>query len=253
MAIEDVTGIALLSGKGGVGKSVVALNLALSLGSIGMKTLLFDAGGGDLTNLTNSGNLNCESDGSNDYDLTDNVRLHCSPIAHCSTILGEKDVENFLTEIVSVVPGNDFAIFDCPTGVGPIAFTLAGLSEIPVIISTPEPTSIAGAYILARSLFQDGLTQRCGILFNQVESADMAASLETRFDILTSQFLHFTLHHTGFVHNDRYLALSVLDQQPLFLNQYDCPAKSDFLNLAQKFRLKGKLHNETEEINSCLS
>ncbi|MCD6162463.1 MAG: P-loop NTPase [candidate division Zixibacteria bacterium] len=249
MAIEEVTGIALLSGKGGVGKSVIALNLALSLGSLGMKTILLDVGSGDLVNLTNSGNLNCESDGSNNFNLTDNVNLYCSSIAHCSTILGEKDVEDFLAEIVSVVQGNDFAIFDCPTGVGPIPYTLAGLSEIPVIVSTPEPTSIAGAYILARSLYREELAQRCGILFNRVDSADMAASLETRFDILTSQFLHFKFNHAGFIHDDRHLALSVLEQQPFFLSQHDCPARSDFLNLARICRLKGKLQNETERIN----
>lgn len=55
MAVEKVKALAVVSGKGGVGKSLLALNLAVELGKSGLKTLLFDAAGGNLAIMSNIG------------------------------------------------------------------------------------------------------------------------------------------------------------------------------------------------------
>ena len=252
MAIEKVTGIAILSGKGGVGKSVISLNLALGLGSLGVKTLLYDTGGGDLANLTNSGCLNRRSESAQVSHLTDCVGLYTSSILDSCSLPYGNDVEKFLTEMVHMVSGYSCTVFDCSTGLNPIVYALTSLAEISIIVSTPDPTSIAGAYLMVKSLSHDGLAKRCEILFNQVSSVDEAASLKTKFDILTRQFLHHQFKHAGYIHNDRCLAESVLEQQPLMLQQSESASSRDFINLTQRINQNQGLQFETEVLKSHL-
>jgi flagellar biosynthesis protein FlhG len=245
MAIETVVGLAILSGKGGVGKSVISLNLALALGRLGIRTLLFDAGGGDLVNLANTGRFDTQKAPSDVFQIADNVGLYPSSITDSYTIFDEEDIEEFLDEIIRAVPGYSCAVFDCPSGAGPVSYVLGGLSERVIIVSTPDPTSIAGAYLLIKALHRDGLSKRCGILFNRVESADEAASLKTRFDIITRKFLHQRFEQVGYIRDDSMLVESVLEQQPLLLKNPEGDSSLDFINLAESFCSEKRFHFET--------
>jgi len=245
MAVEKVIGIAVLSGKGGVGKSVVALNLAIALAGREAPVLLFDAGGGDQLNLTNQGPLRSDHAQGQLFPLAEGIDLYGSSIADCYTILDENDIERFLSEVARAATSYRYVIFDCLSGAGPITYTLAGLSELALIISTPDPTSIAGAYMLVKSLYLDGLTERCALVFNEVESADEAASLKTRFDILTGQFLRRQFAAAGHIRRDQYLCDSVLEQRPLMLEKKDAVSRADLGNLADEVHRLSKFHFET--------
>jgi flagellar biosynthesis protein FlhG len=245
MAIETVIGLAVLSGKGGVGKSVISLNLALALGHSGVKTLLFDAGGGDLANLANAGQFITNKTRPDIFQITDNVGLYTSSITDSYTVFDEENVEEFLAEIVRVTPGYSYAVFDCPTGAEPISYILGGLSEKIIVVSTPDPTSIAGAYLLIKTLHQDGLSKRCGLLFNCVKSADEAASLKTRFDIITRRFLKQQFEQIGYIRDESILAESVLEQQPLLLENRESDSSLDFISLAESLRHQQRFHFET--------
>ena len=250
MAVEKVVGIATLSGKGGVGKSVIALNLALALGRLGVKTLLFDAGGGDLQHLTNTGFNSNQSGEPKLINLNANVALYNSLITDSYSILGEDDIERFLAQVVSASSGFECVVFDSLTGAGPVSFTLAGLAEVSLLVSTGDPTAIAGAYLLSKALHQDGLASRCALLFNRVESADEAASLKTRFDMLTERFLQNKFDQSGYIRHDSRLAESVLEQQPLLESVKSSPAAQDFTRLATGIRTLSGLQHETLVLKS---
>ncbi|MCP4581910.1 MAG: MinD/ParA family protein [candidate division Zixibacteria bacterium] len=250
MAVENIIAIAILSGKGGVGKSVISLNLALGLGKLGIKTLLFDAGGGNLVYLTNNMHPEMEPNKSAILPIADNVDLYTSIVADSNSLFDDGDIERLLSEIVEVTPEFQCILFDCFTGSGPVPYTLAGLSELSLMVTTPDPTAVAGTYLLARSLYQDGLATRSGLLFNMVESADEAASLKTRFDILTGKFLSHQFEQAGYIRNDSLLAESVLEQQPLLSWRPESRSGLDFLNLSKKMRLEDRLQFETDKIKS---
>ena len=249
MAIDRIFGIAVLSGKGGVGKSVIASNLALAMASRGLKTVLFDAGGGDLTHLTNSGDMSSEELPNfaklNMQSAGNNLSLYRSSITDAYSISDESDIENFLSEIVEASNDCQCMVFDCLTGAGPIAYTLAGISEVSLLVSTPDPTSVAGTYLLAKALHNDGLVARSQLLFNQVESADEAASLKTRFDILSGKFLHRKFTMAGYIRSDAAIAESVIEQIPLLVGNSLSRSGSDFYSLADKMVSTGKLQSET--------
>jgi flagellar biosynthesis protein FlhG len=245
MAIEKVNGLAVVSGKGGVGKSLITLNLALALGKFGMKTLLFDAAGGNLATLANSGSQAETNRLSTDNDLAENVTLHISSLRNPCLVTNSKGIRSLLQEIIGAVPGFKCVIFDCPTGVNAISQTLAGLSERVALVSNSDPTSIAGAYIVARAFEQEGLASRIGLLFNQVESIDEAASLKTRFDILSNNFLNCRFGDYGYVRNDAALAASVREQNPALMTDSDSLGASDITAIAQKLFSRGMFQNAT--------
>jgi flagellar biosynthesis protein FlhG len=246
MAVDKVIGITVLSGKGGVGKSVAALNLSLALGRHYGKVLLFDAAGGSLVHLTNSN----PTEDTLTIGLEENVDLYNSSIADSYSILSEADIEGFLQEIVDVSRGYDYVVFDCLTGAGPVSYTLAGLAELTLLVTTADPTSIAGTYLLAKALHQDGLAARSELIFNGVQSVDEAASLKTRFDILTSRFLKRTFAQSGYIHQDQALAESVMEQRPLLQSNNISPAYRDFQRLASDISRLNGLQSETSDFKN---
>ncbi len=250
MAVDKVLGVAVLSGKGGVGKSVIALNLALAMGKFGVRTLLFDAGGGDLNHLANCGATEGFKGIKPVINIGENVGLYNSMIDDSYSILSEEEIELFLSEIVKASSGYDCVVFDSLTGAGPVSYTLAGLSDLSMLVTTADPTAIASAYALAKALHQDGLATRCGVLFNMVKSADEAASLKTRFDILTERFINSKFEQSDYIHNDSLLAESVIEQQPLLTSGKGSPAASDFLRIASIFKQSARFHTETSILKS---
>jgi flagellar biosynthesis protein FlhG len=245
MAIDKVNGLAIVSGKGGVGKSVISLNLALAIGQMGIKTLLFDASGGDLANLANaetpiSGNPPDEL-----TRLAANVNLYSSVLTNPYSVVGSKHIRRLLQEIVKVVPGFECAIFDCPTGINAVSQTLSSLSEKIILVSSSDPTAIAGAYIVAKAFGRENLGERIGLLFNAVETIDEAASLKTRFDIMSQTFLNCRFNDYGHIRKDGALAESVREQNPLFLNDRQSISANDIAQLAKNIYPGGEFQNAT--------
>jgi flagellar biosynthesis protein FlhG len=250
MAIDKINGLAIVSGKGGVGKSLIALNLALATGKMGIKTMLFDAAGGNLATLANTDRQNSGSRLEQSNDLAENVTLHTSSLRNPCLVTNSKGIRSLLQEIIRIVPGYKCIIFDCPTGVNAISQTLAGLSEKVALISSSDPTSIAGAYIVARAFEHEGLAPRIGLLFNQVENIEEAASLKTRFDIMSKSFLKCQFNNFGHVRKDKAFANSALEQSPALSNGIDMPAASDISTIANDLFSRELFQNVTTRLKA---
>lgn len=199
-------GIALLSGSGGCGRTTVALNLAAFLASKGEKILLFDMcfGWGGLNSLIDNAPLYeslLESDEpetlafatSSGFDL-----LTCTPPDFLNP--GEDELKKIAWMAYYLGFKYHNIIFDPPSGGHPLALLSAGLSESVYLISRPEAASVASSYSLLKSLQAEGIYSRVKAAFSFVESPEHAASLKTRFDLLTRQFLNFQLDDGGFIY-----------------------------------------------------
>jgi flagellar biosynthesis protein FlhG len=245
MAIEKVKALAIVSGKGGVGKSLLALNLAIGLGKNGFKTLLYDAAGGNLAIMSNTTQPFLSNNQAINGNLGENVSLHVSSLRNPCLVTNSKGIRSLLQEIIGVVPGFKCVVFDCPTGVNAISQTLAGLSEKVALVSTSDPTSIAGAYIVARAFEKERLGGRIGLLFNQVANIDEAVSLKTRFDILSNSFLKCRFDDFGYVRKDDTLASSIREQYPVIQSEIDSPGAADIMTIAQNLFSHKVFQNET--------
>ena len=199
-------GIALLSGSGGCGRTCAALNLAAFLARKGEKILLFDMCFG-------WGGLNSLMDKAPSYEsLLECDEPETLAFAHasgfdlltCTTPDFLNPGEDELKKIAWMAYYLGFKyhniIFDPPSGGHPLALLAAGLSESVYLISRPEAASVASSYCLLKSLQAEGIYSRVKAAFSFVESPEHAASLKTRFDLLTRQFLNIQLDDGGFIY-----------------------------------------------------
>jgi flagellar biosynthesis protein FlhG len=145
------------SGKGGVGTSNLALNLAIALGELGQRVVLIDADVG-LANI----DLLCGLSTTN--DLGDVLAGSCSladalmdgpasirvlPGAHAMRSLPEvlgDGPARLAAELAQLEQNADFLIVDAGSGLGPGIATIAAAADEIVVVTTPEPTSVADAH-----------------------------------------------------------------------------------------------------------
>jgi len=198
--MNDVQMISILSGKGGVGKSIISFNLAERSASLGLRTLLVDA---DFT----SGNLHIlaalKDNGGLAKFVTDQASLHDSvtrysvsfdiltsgqtgPIEGLETITS---IARFIKELREQANDYDLIILDHASGVTNRATVLASASDLSVVVAVPELTSISDAYGLCKYLYQTSPSIDCRLLLNRVKSDDEAAYIKENLTSIAEKFL----------------------------------------------------------------
>lgn len=217
--------IAVLSGKGGVGKSVVVTNVAIACARRGRRVLLID---GDLS-LANVDLLMGLIPRRNLADVIyrqvpieevvletpSGVRL--LPAASGIETLANLDdyrLEHLLRELSRLEETCDLILLDTPTGIGSQAMHLASAAETTLIVTTPEPTAFSDAYATLKVLHQRGYDAPL-LLVNRAASAGDARRTARRIQSVARRFLDLEPEYLGFIPEDSALAASAMRQEPL--------------------------------------
>ncbi len=225
------------SGKGGVGTSNVVLNLAIALGQMEQRVLVVDGDIG-LANLDVLGGL-CPRHDLGDVlqgrcDLADAVvtgpcGIRVVPGAHAArTSLSELGdaAERLAREVKEVALDFDFVLIDAGSGLGPGAGLLAEATNDVVVVSTPEPTSLADAHA-AIGRFHQLPMARVRVLVNQARSR--AEGVEVLDGIVNSsrQFRGAVVAplEPGFIRVDSHVPLAVRSRRP-FMTAFPSAAAS---------------------------
>jgi ATP-binding protein involved in chromosome partitioning len=156
--------IAVGSGKGGVGKSTVAVNLAVTLARMGYKTSLFDADiyGPSLPIMMGLRHTQPKMEGEHGLLPLQKYGLACMSIGNlvqeaAATIWRGPIVHQVIEQLLRDTkwPGGDFMVIDLPPGTGDTHLTLTQLTEIAgaVIVSTPQDVALLDA-IKSVAMFQ---------------------------------------------------------------------------------------------------
>lgn len=200
------TGMTLLSGAGGSGRTSTALGLAARLAHAGHKTLFFDLcfGWGGLS----IGGSNLLS-----YDKlldTENSPALCHPTGYGFDLVtclptealnpGDDDLAKISYLIHELGASYDFIILDPPSSANALSLLAAGLCEDVYLLIKSDASSVASSYCLLKALVKEGLTDRIKIAFGFVDSPEQAKSLKARFDLLTNQFVKQSFPYGGFVY-----------------------------------------------------
>jgi MinD-like ATPase involved in chromosome partitioning or flagellar assembly len=232
--------IALVSGSGGTGRTTTARTLAQTLGKKN-RVLLFDlcfGWGGmsydsvdlpsyeKLLNFENDELLAIPTEGG--FDV-----LTCEPPEFLDPTL--EDLKKIAWISNEYAEDYDYIIFDPPSGGHPLALLSSGMSEQVLLFTRPEASSVASSYCLLKSLFAEGIYNRIRIVFAGVDSAEQAASLKTRFDIMTEQFLGLKIADGGFIYrreiNDDEFETNDLNERTLeSINNLNFGAKAALQN-----------------------
>lgn len=217
--------IAVISGKGGVGKSIVVTNVAIACARRGRRVLLVD---GDLS-LANVDLLMGLIPKRNLADVIyrqvpieevvletpSGVRL--LPAASGIEALANLDdyrLEHLLRELSRLEDTCDLILLDTPTGIGAQALHLASAAETTLIVTTPEPTAFSDAYATLKVLHQRGVGDAL-LLINRAASSGEARKTARRIQSVAKRFLDFEPEYLGFIPEDSALLASAMRQEPL--------------------------------------
>jgi len=215
--------ITITSGKGGVGKTNISLNIALHLNRLGHKICLFDADLG-------LANINILLGIQPTYDICDllsgeqtlaDVLINAQGIDILPGSSGVEELANLepnklarLLKELTLLASYDYLLFDTSAGIAQnvIAFCLA-CPEILVVI-TPEPTSLTDAYALLKVLNANNYRGSIKIVINQCPDIQTAKKVYKRFKDAVSQFVGVPMEALGVIYKDQKVLEAVARQIP---------------------------------------
>jgi flagellar biosynthesis protein FlhG len=224
-------GIAVASGKGGVGKTNLVANVAYTLTKLGKRVLIFDAdvGLGNIHILlglmpkyTLQHVLNLERKIS-DIIMEGPGGIKILPAGSGDkkyNELSNEEKKMLKAELESIENDFDFILFDIAAGISSnVMYFCIGAQEI-IIISTPEHTSYADAYIIMKVLSRDYNRNSFRLVVNAVKSKEEGLDIFKRLSMVADKFqLNISLDYIGHILSDEHVIKSVREQR-LFSERY---------------------------------
>lgn len=220
--------ITICSGKGGVGKSFVASNLA-KLISENHKVLLWDSNsnfpnlhlmlGVDPTIRLDDYKKNNVNFKEVIFKVDDNLDLIIdSPLSDRSEDSRNEKIYDIYKEILAL-NRYDFVIIDTIPGADSTVLEACVLSDMNILMITDEPTSIVDSYGLLKLLLPFVDKDKIGILVNNVIDEEDFDEIITKIDITTSKFLKKKFQSFGFIPYDREVRKSIQQQELIVDNK----------------------------------
>jgi flagellar biosynthesis protein FlhG len=218
--------ITVSSGKGGVGKTNIAINLAIAWAQLGKKVVVMDADLG----LANVNVVLGIIPKYNLYhlirrqktmkDIIQDTRYGIQIVAGASGFskianLSEDERNKFVGELQELSAA-DILIIDTGAGVSNNVLSFVAAADDVIIVTTPEPTAITDAYgiikIIATEI--DNLNLGLKLVVNKVRSATEGKKVAERVISIAGQFLNLKVDYLGFVYEDEIVHQAVVKQRP---------------------------------------
>lgn len=233
------------SGKGGVGKTSLAVNLAFALADQGKRVLLVD---GDL-GLANVDVLLGLEVGATVRDILDHgadprqtvISLHPglgvlpanSGVPEMAN-LGPEDQAVLAEVLMAVAAPYDHVLVDTAAGLGPAVLWFNTLAHCSLVVATPDPTSLTDAYALIKVLTQTYQHRRFWVILNAVQGEQEARQTFKTLAQAAAKFLDLELECLGAVPTDPAVRQALRSQVPLLKQFPDSRASRALHTLATR-------------------
>lgn len=221
--------ITITSGKGGVGKTSVAINLAMQLASMNKRVVIIDADMG-LANVEVMLGIRPKYDLGDvmygDKKLSDIITKGPMGIGFISGGSGIHELNNLTREQIGNMTNRlyeldeiaDYVIVDTGAGITDTIMQFVKVSMQVLVVTTPEPTSITDAYAVLKALNREldkNDEVAVKMISNRVGSSREGEVLYTKLNSVVEKYLELKLEYAGAVVQDANLSKGILNQQPV--------------------------------------
>ena len=221
--------IAITSGKGGVGKTNIAVNMAIAYAQLGKKVILIDGDLGManvnvLLNIVPQYNLmqviNHQKK-MNEIILDTEFGIKFIAGANGFSKIANLSVEelNYFAEEFSSLSNADIIIIDTGAGIANNVLQFVAAADEVYVVTTPEPTAITDAYGIIKIITTELVNREINLklLVNRVHSSDEGKRISERIITIVGQFLNYKVDYIGFVYDDPVVQASVIRQKPFMV------------------------------------
>jgi len=228
--------ITITSGKGGVGKTNLSVNMALAFARLGRKVVVMDADLG-LANVNVMLNMIPK------YNLYHVIKKQKTireilveteyGIAIVAGASGFSQIANmndderreFIEDLNSLSTA-DIIIIDTSAGVSSNVLDFIAAADDAVIVTTPEPTAITDAYGIIKIIATEyeNLAMGLKLVVNRAKGAADAKKVADRMINIAGQFLNLKVDYLGFIYDDQTVSRAVVNQKPFMVTDPKCKA-----------------------------
>lgn len=251
--------LTVTSGKGGVGKSSTAVNLAIQFRKLGYRVMIFDADFG----LANIEVMFGAIPKYNLYDMVYRGRAleECivegpmginfisggSGVFEMANMTGDS-IRYLVSKISQLEEMADIIIIDTGAGISDSVLEFLTECNEVLLITTPEPTSITDSYALLKALNRhpdyDKDTTVVKVITNKVRNEDEGNNLFSKLSIVANKFLQIDLQLLGMIPQDNHIFKSVMQQQPVSIAYESSEASKAYEKIAKRLT-DGEVKEET--------
>ncbi len=236
--------ITVTSGKGGVGKTNITINLALAISKMGLKVVILDVDFG-------LGNIDVLFGIVPKYTLLDliheeksifevltdgpdNIKFLSGGSGVEELIrLDRKQLRQFVTKINLLDKLFDVILIDTGAGLSQNVMSFIMAADEVILVTTPEPTAITDAYALVKMVSRRDRKKQIKVLVNKAETVKEAEEIASKLSVVSEKFLSFKLLKLGYILYDDTVTKSVKMQKPFSLYSPKCLASKNMTEVAE--------------------
>ncbi|MDR2600630.1 MAG: MinD/ParA family protein [Oscillospiraceae bacterium] len=223
---REIRVISVASGKGGVGKSSISVNLAITMSKLGIRVLIIDADFG-LANVDVMLGITTRLDLS--YFLRGEKTIHeiiqqghegVRFISGGSGVnelinMNEDQLSELLSTIIHIDEPIDVIIMDAGAGVSNTIMQVLLASTETIVVTTGEPTSVLDAYALVKTIVKHDATHPLHVLANKCDKAIEAQNIQTGFVDVCGRHLGKNINPLGLISYNHNITASIKRQIPI--------------------------------------
>lgn len=243
------TTLAITSGKGGVGKTNIAVNLSICMAARGLRVTLVDVDMG-LANADLLMNLQPRYTLSHVISGVRSIESICMDgpagvrfVPGASGLeslanLSEFERLNLISQLQKLETSTDMIVLDCGAGISRNVTSFALAADQVLVITTPEPTAMTDAYATIKSLHRECRNVPLRLLVNMASSRAQAEVVYQRLSGVAKKFLNYSVANSGYMLHDKAVELAVQARKPFTIRSPESNASVCIAAIAD--RLAGR-------------
>lgn len=234
--------IAVCSGKGGVGKTNLTVNLALAFGELGFKTTLFDADLGFananiLMGINPKGTVYDILEGKTFEEVIFKFNQNTYLISGGTALPELIDTpylfnQKIMEELLHIEQSADFLLIDLGAGLSKSTLLYMLAAQEIIVVTTPEITSISDAYAVLKVLAKTKKRAIVHLVVNRIRKEKEGQEVFLKLQNMSQKFLGIEIDQLGFIYEDNTVKEAVAKQIPFLISFPDSPSSRQVREMA---------------------